>query len=118
MKRIFSNIQGLTIIGLLFAAASAFAQDGLPISTQNETKEATFPDYNIGEDKGTFLEGGEAKNSVTTPAAVKENQTSIPKQSKPKVSETKATEKEQPDPLSFNFLYALIQKFKFSDMVD
>lgn len=118
MKLNFSNIQGIIVVALLFMAITSYAQDGMPSPTPNDTKDA---DYTLGDDRATLLEGGEAKSSTISAPAVKETTTTAtaPKQTvKPKVAEAKTTEKEQPDPLSFNFLYALIQKFKFSDMVD
>lgn len=117
MKLNFSNIQGITIVALLFVAITSYAQDGMPSPIPNDPKDA---DYTLGDDRATLLEGGEAKSSTVSAPAVKETSTAtVPKQTaKPKVADAKATEKEQPDPLSFNFLYALIQKFKFSDMVD
>ena len=119
MKVKFSNIQ-LFFFGILLGSAlPAFAQDGAPTPTPVDPKEINVnPELNANEDKTFVVESSESlKPSGATTTTVKETASVKSATTKPK-AETKAGEKEETDPMSFNFLYILIQKFKFSDMVD
>jgi hypothetical protein len=119
MKFKFLDIRGVFILALsLMGVSPAFAQDGLP-TPMSEVKEINLhPELNLNDDKVLISEPSEQKPNGA--AASKEVSASVAKSVKPKTGEgskTTADKKEQ-DPLSFNFLYYLIQRVKFSDMMD
>ncbi len=123
MKFKFLDIRGVFIFMLsITGAAPAFAQDGLP-TPMNEVKEINLhPELNINDDKVLIAEPVEQKASNAVSSSAKETASNQAKATKLKAGDTTATksvgEKKEPDPLSFNFLYYLIQKVKFSDMMD
>jgi hypothetical protein len=105
-------------IAILFALIlwrPAFAQDGQP---PNEIQDLNqHPELNLNDDK-TLLVEPDAKANKTQVGA-KELNTAVPPKIKPESqAKPSASEKAEEDPLSFNFLYFIIQKFKFSDIVD
>lgn len=81
----------------------------------------SHPELNLNEDK-TLIMDADAKQQKT-PQANREasaaaNTTTTKKQEPQKSSSNPSGDKTQEDPLSFNFLYFIIQKFKYSDIVD
>ncbi len=73
------------------------------------------PELNLNDDKTLLMEvdAKSAKNLSTS------HEGTTATASKAKTDATKpATEKSEEDPMSFNFLYFIIQKFKISDIVD
>lgn len=118
MKVKFSNIQVFFLGILLGSALPSLAQDGAPTPVPIEPKEIIVtPELNANEDKAFVVESSEAfkPSGAVTPTKETPVVKASPAKSK---AEAKAGEKEETDPMSFNFLYLLIQKFKFSDMVD
>lgn len=117
MKVKFSNIPVFFFGILLGSSLPALAQDGAPAPTPIDPKEINVnPELNANEDKTFVIESNESlKPSGATNTAKETAAKAVA--TKPK-AEAKAGEKEETDPMSFNFLYILIQKFKFSDMVD
>jgi hypothetical protein len=114
MKQNFSPfLIFLFALGIL-AGFTAHAQEVDPANTdEKEIKEelSHHPELNLNEDK-TLIAEPEQK-STNHPAA-KETAPSA-KTTKPKSNPEKD---EDEDALSFNFLYYIIQKFKYSDIVD
>lgn len=97
----------------------ALAQEGTEVQEFNNS----HPELNMGDDK--MLMDGDSKagkvsqgrdtntsNSTATSTNTKKQEPQKPSSSNP------SNDKTQEDPLSFNFLYFIIQKFKFSDIVD
>ena len=118
MKVKFSNIHVFFFGMILGSSLPALAQDGAPAPSPIDPKEINVtPELNANEDKTFVVESSESLKPNGSTTAVKETPSLKATPSKPK-AEAKAGEKEETDPMSFNFLYILIQKFKFSDMVD
>lgn len=95
---------------------SARAQEHSPVTdpTEVEIKElSSHPELNLNEDKTLLLESSEHQKPH---GAVVTREQALSKPSKAKVD--KPAEKEEEDALSFNFLYYIISKFKYSDIVD
>ncbi len=87
------------------------AQDG--IQPDADTKELNnHPELNLNDDKA--LIDFDAKSPKIQSAPV--NPTTANNKKADKVADKK--DKTEEDPLSFNFLYLIIQKFKISDIVD
>jgi len=95
---------------------SASAQETTGTEIQEPTNHA---ELNQGEDKNLIMDG-DAKTGKVSQG--RDTNTSTPtnakKQEPQKPSSNPTNDKTQEDPLSFNFLYFIIQKFKFSDIVD
>ena len=76
-------------------------------------------ELNLNDDK-TLIMDVDAKpkaNSIVRDSPVA-TQANTKKQDQQQRSSSPSTDKAQEDPLSFNFLYFIIQKFKISDIVD
>ncbi|MBS1488213.1 MAG: hypothetical protein JST43_11555 [Bacteroidetes bacterium] len=101
----------LSIFALVLLCKNvAVAQERQP-ETEGQDISA-YPELNLNEDKTLLIEV-EAKQPKTA-SSVRE--TIVPASSAKKADQqVKPNEK---DPLSFNFLYFIIQRFKFSDIVD
>jgi hypothetical protein len=80
---------------------------------EKEIKEelSSHPELNLNEDK-TLIAEPEQKLMLNHPAP---KETTSSSKTKPKTNPEKD---EDEDALSFNFLYYIIQKFKYSDIVD
>lgn len=97
---------------------SAQAQEHSPVTdpTEVEIKELnSHPELNLNEDKTLLLESSEHQQRPHG-AVVNREQVVTKQPAKAKVE--KPAEKEEEDALSFNFLYYIISKFKYSDIVD
>ena len=124
MKKVFNTL-GFFTFGLLTSCV-AYAQDGLPPPIPVEAKELNaHPELNLNEDKTLIYDGMESRtispnpsNSSSVSRDTQSSSSKISNTAKSKPGEVKQQDKEGADPLSFNFLYYLIQKFKISDMVD
>lgn len=97
-----------SLVVLCFAGTKAMAQEAPP--PEPSVEELNYhPDLNLNQDK-TLLMESDAKPSTKSqhenPAVKKSEAT------------TKPAEKNERDPLSFNFIYFIIEKFKISDIVD
>lgn len=109
--------QNLSVIAAFFLALtglvgySANAQDGNPpYNEEKEVKELnSHPELNLNDDKTLIIETEQTKpsNQAPTKELVTGNKT-----------KSKISPKEEKDALSFNFLYYIIEKFKYSDIVD
>jgi hypothetical protein len=77
----------------------------------------SHPDLNLNEDK-TLISDADAKTVKAQPGNKEVNNPAATNAKAKTDAQNKATEKTEEDPLSFNFLYFIIQKFKISDIVD
>ncbi len=98
------------LIGLS-ASAQDEGQSGAEIQELNQ-----HPELNLNDDKTLLMDAdAKAKNQ----AASKDNNAPINGVKNKQENQSKpSAEKAEEDPLSFNFLYFIIQKFKISDIVD
>jgi hypothetical protein len=79
---------------------------------EKELKELNnHPELNLNDDKVLILDIDQSRQPTSTPQKEKE----VVSTPKPKPAKSSPEEEE---PLSFNFLYYIIQKFKYSDIVD
>lgn len=114
----------LKISIVLFLAASfvgvkSYGQEEVQTNTEVQELSPQHPELNLNDDK-TLLMDSDAKASKIQPNTSNARE-SAPMNAKPKSDGTtkpSASEKNEEDPLSFNFLYFIIQKFKISDIVD
>ena len=109
----------LLMAGLELSSMSAVAQDkGL---SPNESPDPNHGESSLSDDKGLpYDHEGKTKSSSRDSAAIY-SKTSLltPHATKSKAADHKpSTAKEEDDALSFNFLYYIIQRFKFSDLID
>jgi hypothetical protein len=101
-----------------FMTVNVNAQDESQPSPEVQELNQQHPELNLIDDK-TLLMEVDVKASKTQPAhevsapAVNNSKNKSDSGAKPSSSE-----KTEEDPLSFNFLYFIIQKFKISDIVD
>ena len=96
--------------GGLAAYAQEEGQPSLEVQELNR-----HPELNLNDDK-TLLMDAEVKQAKSLPST-HEGAPSSSAKSKTDTAKP-ATEKSEEDPMSFNFLYFIIQKFKISDIVD
>lgn len=128
MKHKTCNSAFLAVVFLtLFLPLSAFAQDDkLGFDAENPTKEVVKldPDTPSGAE---ITEPRISKTPVPTSSEVtaisRETELKALKPAAKPVEKTqkeedKVQKKDEEDPLSFNFLYYIIEKFKFSDIVE
>jgi len=98
-------------------STSALAQEGTEVQ-----EPISHPDLIQGDDKMLITDGDSKANKVSQSREVNTAQNTsaanAKKQEQQKPSSNPTNDKTQEDPLSFNFLYFIIQKFKFSDIVD
>jgi hypothetical protein len=112
-KLIFS-LSVLLATWLLSTHASAQEGGGTEIQELN-----SHPELNLSEDKTLIMEGGDTKmGKGSQNRDTNATSANAKKQEQQKPSSNPTNDKTQEDPLSFNFLYFIIQKFKFSDIVD
>ena len=122
MKIKFSHILASAAMLFLLVSLTSRAQDGG--RTSNELQDVNHQELNLNDEDKTLIYEHDAKSGKNTPNESHQNPAIAP--AKTKVSEAhKATPvsnnsntKEGDDALSFNFLFYIIQKYKFSDIVD
>ena len=110
-KLIFS-LPLVVCLGLLAIPALA-QEDGLGKAEIQELN--SHQELNLNDDK-TLIMDADAKPPKVTSATL--SQGNAKKQETQQKSSGSSSDKIQEDPLSFNFLYFIIQKFKISDIVD
>ncbi|MBX2941065.1 MAG: hypothetical protein KF860_01860 [Cyclobacteriaceae bacterium] len=93
----------------------AVAQDGA--YPPRNFQEPSYQELNLNEDKSLIYDVSESRPSRSTPKSIQRDSTSL-NSMKPKANRKSSVEKKEEDPLSFNFLYYIIQKYKISDIVD
>lgn len=113
--KLILSLSTLAAIGLLAlpAAAQEDAQSNSEIQELNSHQE-----LNLNDDK-TLIMDGEVKSPKTSQATrdTSPSSNNLKKPETPQKPSSSSVDKPE-DPLSFNFLYFIIQKFKISDIVD
>lgn len=93
------------------------AQDGIQSNPEIQELNQQHSELNLNDDKTLLMDAeSKASKSQSTPhesTTVTNNKNKSDSSIKPSSSE-----KPEEDPLSFNFLYFIIQKFKVSDIVE
>lgn len=114
MKLKFSKILALSIT-VFFGCISleASAQDGGSLNEYQELNQ--IPELNLEEDKTLLFEGEIKSLKKDTIISKPVQKSSVKGKSSDK---TKSVNEKEEDALSFNFLYYIIQKFKYSDLLD
>ncbi len=122
MKIKFSHIlASFTIVSLSFLSLNSFAQD--EGRTSNELQDINHQELNINDEDKTLIYEYDSKSGKNMSTETHSN-TVIPVKSKgaetnkPVQTLNSSNAKEGDDALSFNFLFYIIQKYKFSDIVD
>ncbi len=95
---------------------NANAQDESQPSPEVQELNQQHPELNLNDDK-TLLMEVDAKASKTQ-STNHEGNANTSKNKSDGAAKPSSSEKTEEDPLSFNFLYFIIQKFKISDIVD
>ncbi|HEV8512578.1 MAG TPA: hypothetical protein VGQ59_04860 [Cyclobacteriaceae bacterium] len=102
------------------AGLKAIAQDdGQPVQSVQEVQELNqqHPELNLNDDKTLLMDAdvkaSKNQNQPNTHDAGNANRNKSDGSTKPSPND-----KTEEDPLSFNFIYFIIQKFKTSDIVD
>lgn len=101
--------------GALFLCLPVFAQEELPPGIPAVGNLQDPNQININEDKPLLYEPTRTTRDSVSVAPARTNSTAP---AKPKAPNGGKTSKAEEDALSFNFLYYIIQKFKFSDIID
>lgn len=111
--RIKLSVLSAIFVLIIFCEKKVFAQED--IQTQTEIQELnSHPELNLNRDKTLLMEADKpVKNSYSD-----RDYTSPPANIKKTETTKTATDKNEKNPLSFNFLYFIIEKFKISDIVD
>ncbi len=122
MKIKFSLLPaGATIVFGLLLSYSVFAQEGgMPT---NELQDVNHQELNINDEDKTLIYEVDSKSAKNISAESHPNRVQVTVKSKsadtPKpTARPSSTTKEGDDALSFNFLFYIIQKYKFSDITD
>jgi hypothetical protein len=108
----------LFLFTLLMFSSAAFAQEGIPGQPEREappiesTENQEVEKVNFSDESARPLPAREAQ--VIAPSS-NSNMGKVPK---PAAKNDSQNTKENADPLNFNFLYYVIQKFKSSDILD
>lgn len=113
MKLKFSLV--VLLVGCFIGFTAKGQEESQPAQEVQEFNQQ-HPDLNLNEDK-TLLMDADNKASKTPSNTRDSNAANIKSKTEP-VAKPAVGEKTDEDPLSFNFLYFIIQKFKISDIVD
>lgn len=113
------------VLFTLLVPFNAFSQDSRAgLDAENAVKDPTKQDQDIPIGSENFENRSNLKNTTSSTASetvvVREAEIKKPAPKaidKPQKDSEKA-QKQEEDPLSFNFLYYIIEKFKFTDIVE
>jgi len=91
--------------------------------TSNELQGINHQELNVNDEDKTLIYEAEAKTGKTISAETHQTPANSPKTKvsdphKPGATPNNSNTKDGDDALSFNFLFYIIQKYKFSDIVD
>lgn len=104
------------VLVALLLSTRVYAQEGGGTEIQELN---SHPELNLSEDKTLIMESSDVRTGkVSQGRDTNATSANAKKQEQQKPSSNPTNDKTQEDPLSFNFLYFIIQKFKFSDIVD
>lgn len=92
------------------ASFSLLAQEGTQHANDEAQELNNHPELNLNEDKTLLIEDSKQSKSQV--------QSHEPVSTSAHAKKPAVNEKKKEDPFSFNFLYFMIEKFKFSDIVD
>jgi len=96
----------------------ANAQDeGQPTLEVQELNQQ-HPELNLNDDKTLLMDADVKAPKIQSPAHEAGTAVNGSKNKSDNSAKPSSSEKAEEDPLSFNFLYFIIQKFKISDIVD
>lgn len=107
----------LCLIGLLFLGAYNLRAQEENFSSPEQQELKQHPELNLEDDKTLIMDDQSAKPAKAMPSNGKDSNNNATK-TKTEANKTAAKEKAEEDPLNFNFLYFIIQRFKISDIVD
>lgn len=113
--KLFFSLCVLLAASLLTTRAVAQESTGTEVQEPTPTN---HPELNQGEDKTLIMDGDTKAAKISQGRESNMTSSNAKKQELQKPSSNPTNDKTQEDPLSFNFLYFIIQKFKFSDIVD
>lgn len=106
------------LVGLLFLGVYNLRAQEENFSSPEQQELKQHPELNLEDDKTLIMEVDQSsKPAKAMPSNGKDSNTNSTK-SKTEANKTAAKEKAEEDPLNFNFLYFIIQRFKISDIVD
>jgi hypothetical protein len=112
----------LATTALALCSLSLRAQEeNFSAQEMQELKQQQHAEFlNLEDDKTLIMEVDSKTGKIISPStSSKDNSnTSTTSQGKSKTDSKSNTAKEKEDPLNFNFLYFIIQRFKISDIVD
>ena len=100
-----------------FITFSAHAQDESQPSPEVQELNQEHPELNLNDDKTLLMEVDAKATKNQSPTHEGSTNTAV-KNKSDNAAKPSSSEKTEEDPLSFNFLYFIIQKFKISDIVD
>lgn len=109
----------LSLVGLLFLGAYHLRAQEENFSSPEQQELKQHPELNLEDDKTLIMIEADqsAKPAKAMPSTGKDTNNNSTK-TKSEASKSAAKEKAEEDPLNFNFLYFIIQRFKISDIVD
>lgn len=121
-----------TVLFVLYLPLSAFTQENLGFEDELMVKGAVQQDQEMpsgGENPEIRNNKNSIAPSLPEPGAARETEIKtretevkiskpVTKMSEKSQKEDEKAQKREDDPLSFNFLYYIIEKFKLSDIVD
>ena len=125
MKINFSHILASALIAFVsLLSFASFGQDeGQPLPTV--LQDANHQELNLNsEDKTLIYEHSSSKSGKNTSSETHQNSILIPTKAKnpeankPASIPSNSNTKDGDDALSFNFLFYIIQKYKFADIID
>jgi hypothetical protein len=122
MKIKFSHILASAAIVFSLVSLTSYAQE--EGQTSNELQDVNHQELNLNDEDKTLIYEHDVKSGKNTPNEAHQN--SLTPSTKTKASEThkavppasNSNTKDGDDALSFNFLFYIIQKYKFSDIID
>ena len=108
------------VFGLLLSFSVLAQEEGMP---STELQDVNHQELNLNDEDKTLIYEVDSKSGKNIPAESHPNGTQVAVKSKNSDSHKPATTptsttKEGDDALSFNFLFYIIQKYKFSDIID
>lgn len=123
MKIKFSNIlTSATIVFISLLSFVSFGQDeGSPT---NELQDVNHQELNLNDEDKTLIYDQDSKSSKNVSPETHQNSVAVPAKAKnadahkQPPSPSGVSAKDGDDALSFNFLFYIIQKYKFSDIID
>ena len=108
------------VFGLLLSFSVLAQEEGMPLT---ELQDVNHQELNLNDEDKTLIYEVDSKSGKNIPAESHPNGTHVAVKSKNSDSHKPATTptsntNEGDDALSFNFLFYIIQKYKFSDIID